>query len=208
VRHAGLISLLLQYPTAETVRAGREHVAALGRARGAAATAARAFVQATEGAPLGELQRRYVETFDFDARASLHLTYHLYGDQRRRGEALIELKGRYAESGLHLPEGGELPDYLPVVLEFAELAPSGAGDRLLAELREPLELVRGRLRETESPYAGLLDAVVARLPRLSGRQQARIRDLAAEGPPTELVGLEPVPAGAGPVGPAGPEAGP
>ena len=176
-------------------------MAALGRARGAAAAAARAFVQATEGAPLGELQRRYVETFDFDARASLHLTYHLYGDQRRRGEALIELKGRYAESGLHLPEGGELPDYLPVVLEFAELAPSGAGDRLLAELREPLELVREAAardreplrraaRRRRRPAAAPERPPAGAHPRPGGR-----------GPPDRAVGLEPVTAGAGPAGP-------
>ncbi|HSJ73317.1 MAG TPA: nitrate reductase molybdenum cofactor assembly chaperone [Miltoncostaeaceae bacterium] len=192
MRHAGVISLLLQYPSAETVRARDELAHGLSRSRGAAAASVRSFAERTEGVPLAELQRSYVTTFDFDARASLHLTYHLYGDQRRRGEALIALKRRYAEHGLRLEEGAELPDYLPVVLEFAELAPDGAGRRLLTELREPLELVRGRLRELESPYVALLDAVVGQLPRLSGRQRERLADLAAEGPPTELVGLEPV----------------
>jgi nitrate reductase delta subunit len=191
VRHAGVISLLLQYPTPDRVREATEIAAGLGR--GGAAAAVRSFAESLGGAPLAELQRRYVETFDFDARASLHLTYHVYGDQRRRGEALIELKRRYAECGLHLEDGSELPDYLPVALEFAELAPRGAGERLLADLREPLELLRARLREVGSPYAVLIDAVVDQLPRLSGRQQARIRDLAAEPPPLELVGLDPVP---------------
>ena len=195
---AGALSLLLQYPTAETRRSAEELIAGLGRARGAPAAGVRSFTQATAGVPLAELQRRYVTTFDFDARASLHLTYHLYGDQRRRGEALIELKRQYSECGMHLEEGAELPDYPPVLLEVAELGPPGAGARLLAELREPLELVRGRLRELESPYAALLDGVVCQLPRLSARQQARIRDLAEVGPPTELVGLEPAPAAAGP----------
>jgi nitrate reductase delta subunit len=199
VKLAGVISLLLQYPTADRAREARGLVADLGR--GAPAAAVRGVAEALEGVPLAELQRRYVETFDFDARASLHLTYHLYGEQRRRGEALIELKRRYAESGLHLEDGAELPDYLPVVLEFAELAPR-PGERLLADLREPLELLRARLREVESPYAGLIDAVVGQLPRLSGGQQARIRDLAAEPPPLELVGLDPVPAPA----PPGPQA--
>jgi nitrate reductase molybdenum cofactor assembly chaperone NarJ/NarW len=202
VRLAGVISLLLQYPTADRVRAARELVPGLGR--GAPAAAVRAFAEELQAVPLAELQRRYVETFDFDARASLHLTYHVYGDQRRRGEALIELKRRYAECGLYLEDGSELPDYLPVALEFAELAPRGAGERLLADLREPLELVRARLREGNSPYAALVDAVVDQLPRLSGRQQAGIRDLAAEPPPLELVGLDPVPAAA----PPGPEAAP
>jgi nitrate reductase delta subunit len=203
VRLAGAISLLLQYPDAETVRSAGALVAGLGRARRAPEAAVRAFAEGLDGVPLAELQRRYVETFDFDASTSLHLTYHLYGDQRRRGAALIELNGRYAECGLRLEEGAELPDYLPVVLEFAELGPPGAGARLLAELRAPLELVRSRLRERESPYALLLDAVVAQLPRLSGREQAAIRDLAEAGAPTELVGLEPAAAAAPPPG-AGP----
>jgi nitrate reductase delta subunit len=197
VKLAGAISLLLQYPRPETVASARSLVVDLRRARGAPAAAVRAFAEGLDNVPLAELQRRYVETFDFDASTSLHLTYHLHGDQRRRGAALIELKQRYGECGLHLEEGAELPDYLPVVLEFAELGPPGAGARLLAELRAPLELVRSRLRERESPYALLLDAVVGQLPRLSRREVARIRDLAEEGPPTELVGLEPPPVAAG-----------
>jgi nitrate reductase delta subunit len=203
VKLAGAISLLLQYPGPETGRSARGLAAELEGARGAPAAAVRAFAAGLEGVPLAELQRRYVETFDFDAGCSLHLTYHLHGDQRRRGAALIDLKQRYAECGLHLEEGGELPDYLPVVLEFAEIGPPGAGARLLAELREPLELVRSRLSERGSPYALLLDAVVAQLPRLTARQQARVRDLAEEGPPTELVGLEPAGVAAGPPPPGG-----
>jgi nitrate reductase delta subunit len=203
VKLAGAISLLLQYPGPETVASAGSLVVDLRRARGAPAAPVRAFAEGLEGVPLAELQRRYVETFDFDASTSLHLTYHLHGDQRRRGAALIELKQRYAECGLRLEEGAELPDYLPVVLEFAELGPPGAGARLLAELRAPLELVRSRLRERESPYALLLDAVVGQLPRLSGREVARIRDLAEEGPPTELVGLEPPPVAAAAPPPGG-----
>ena len=56
--------------------------------------------------------------------ASLHLTYHTHGDRRQRGLELVRLKRRYAEAGLPF-EGGELPDYLPVLLEFASLAAGG-----------------------------------------------------------------------------------
>ena len=73
--------------------------------------------------PAGQ-ELRHV-TFDFDRRASLHLTYHTYGDRRQRGLELVRLKRRYAEAGLPL-EGGELPDYLPVLLEFAALVPEAA----------------------------------------------------------------------------------
>jgi nitrate reductase delta subunit len=179
-----LCSLLLQYPTGE-LEAEREELAAAA----ADVPELRALVVRYGEAPLALLQEEYVRTFDFDRRASLHLTYHTHGDRRQRGLELVRLKRRFAEAGLALA-GDELPDYLPVLLEFAALAPEH-GAPLLAELRGPLELVRSRLREVESPYAGVLDAIVARLPKLTAAQAEAVRRLAQEGPPTELVGLEP-----------------
>ena len=139
--------------------------------------------------PLRELQAAYVQTFDFDRRASLHLTYHTHGDRRQRGLELVRLKRRFADAGLPLT-GSELPDYLPVLLEFAALAPAD-GEAVLNELRVPLELVRARLHATESPYAELLDALVAALPKRTRAQAEAAQRLAEEGPPAELVGLEP-----------------
>lgn len=180
----GVLSRLLDYPAAD----GRGlEAAAAGEARGRRAVAR--FLASLDGVPPGELEREYVETFDFDRRASLYLTFHTHGDRRQRGLELVRLKRRYAAAGLALAEG-ELPDYLPVVLEFAALAPE-PGRALLAELREPIELVRSRLRDRGSRYAVLLDALAADLPRLSRAQAERLRRLAEEGPPAELVGLEP-----------------
>jgi nitrate reductase delta subunit len=105
----------------------------------------------------------------------------------------VRLKRRYAEAGL-TPTASELPDYLPLLLEFADLAPE-AGERLLVELRPSLELVRARLHQTGSPYALLLDALCAALPKPTRAQVAVARRMAAQGPPTELVGLEPLAAG-------------
>ena len=134
-------------------------------------------------------QEEYCRTFDFDRRATLHLTYHTCGDRRQRGLELVKLKRRYAEAGLE-PATGELPDYLPMMLELAALEPA-AGEALLNEHRPALELVRARLHERGSPYADVLDAVVDALPRATRGQLARARRVAEEGPPTELVGLEP-----------------
>jgi nitrate reductase delta subunit len=179
----GDLSRLLDYPSASFW--DRE----LDAAGGAAGGAIGGFLASLGGLDLRALEREYVETFDFDRRASLYLTFHTHGDRRQRGLELIRLKRRYAQAGLILAEG-ELPDYLPVVLEFADLAPE-PGRELLAGLREPVELVRSRLRERESRYTLLLDAVVATLPALTRRQSERLRRLAEEGPPAELVGLEP-----------------
>ena len=134
-------------------------------------------------------QEEYVRTFDFDRRATLHLTYHTFGDRRQRGLELVKLKRRYTEAGCELT-AAELPDYLPVLLEFAALEPE-AGEALLNEHRPALELIRARLHERGSGYAPLLDELVEALPRATRAQLDRARRAAEEGPPADLVGLEP-----------------
>jgi len=178
-----LLSLLLQYPTDELLDARAELAAA---ADGSIAR----FAKWWAGEPAQDLRRTYVDTFDFTRRNSLYLTYHVHGDRRQRGVALLRLKQSYAAAGLELLDG-ELPDYLPVMLEFAALAPADIGLAALAESRDAIELVRASLHEAGSPYAVLLDELAALLPGLTGAQAARVRRLAAEGPPSEQVGLEP-----------------
>lgn len=188
-----LLSLLLQYPDDETAGAGAELARALEQLpRGKMRDGIAAFLASREGVPPAQARAEYVDTFDFDRRASLHLTYHSHGDRRQRGIELVRLKRRFVSAGLTLHEG-ELPDYLPALLEFAALAPDGEGEAVLAGLRPQLELVRSRLHERGSPYANLLDALAASLPALTRVQAEQARRLAEEGPPTELVGLEPVP---------------
>ena len=186
-----LLSLLLQYPGDEVLAnrpAIAEAIAALPPSP--ARTGLERFFVRFAGAPAVELQQEYVETFDLQRRCSLYLTYGTEGDTRRRGMALLRLKRLYAAGGLSL-EGSELPDYLPVMLEFAALAPDGHGRRLLAEHRAGLELLRMGLRERASPYLALVEVVCADLPRPAAGELERLRTIAAEGPPTEEVGLQP-----------------
>lgn len=180
-----LLSLLLQYPRDELL-AARAELAAAGDRRGPV----RRFLEWWLREDPRELRAAYVETFDFTRRNSLYLTYHVHGDRRQRGVALLRLKQRYASAGLDLVDD-ELPDYLPVMLEFAALAPADVGLAALAEARDAIELIRASLHDAGSPYALLLDGVAALLPGLTGAQAARVRRLAAEGPPSEEVGLEP-----------------
>ena len=179
-----LLSLLLQYPTEELLAA---RTALADEARGGPVRRFLAWWCAREPA---ELRRAYVETFDFTRCNSLYLTYHVHGDRRQRGIALLRLKQRYAAAGLDLLDG-ELPDYLPVMLEFAALAPEDIGVAALAESRDAIELLRASLHDANSPYAWLLDAVAEQLPPLTGAQARRVARLAREGPPSEQVGLEP-----------------
>lgn len=185
------VSVLIQYPQAETMEAINElDPATVGPLRrGSAETLAR-FIDWHRGRSLHQLQELYVETFDFNRRCSLHLTYHINGDSRQRGLALLKIKTAYREAGFDFGDS-ELPDYLPVMLEFAAIAKAPLGRELLERHRPAIELIRGGLQTDDSPWAGLLDLVREDLPSLSKRQISRIRKLAENGPPSEEVGLEP-----------------
>jgi len=184
-----LLAVLLAYPDDALLAGLPELRAAAEELPRGERRALQPVLDGLESTPLSELRRAYVETFDFDRRCGLHLTYHTHGDRRQRGLELVRLKRRYAEAGLPF-EGSELPDYLPVMLEFASLRPE-EGRELLASFRAPLELVRAALHERGSGHAGVLDALCAALPQPTARQLDEARRLAEEGPPAELVGLEP-----------------
>jgi nitrate reductase delta subunit len=186
-----LLSVLLRYPDEHVVEA-REELAAAAAALPASAPrdGLDRFLAYFAATPATELAERYVETFDLRRGSGLYLSYYLHGDTRKRGMALLRLKRLYAAAGLEATTG-ELPDYLPLVLEFAALAPDGAGETLLREHRASLELLRSSLHEADSPYAHLLDALCAGLPRLSALEREHVRRLAEGGPPEEQVGLQP-----------------
>ena len=192
-------ALLLEYPTPELVAlvpSLRAAVSELPDPLGGPLAQTLEHVAAT---PLRELAEQYVETFDLRRRCSLYLTYYAYGDTRRRGVALVEIKQAYRASGM-VPASDELPDHLAVLLEFASAPDEAAresGVRLLLAHRAGLELLRLALLDAGSPWSGAVAAVSATLPALDGDDREAVARLAAEGPPGEDVGLDPtlVPAG-------------
>ncbi|MET9605685.1 nitrate reductase molybdenum cofactor assembly chaperone [Streptomyces sp. NPDC006512] len=145
-----------------------------------------AFLDGAEELGPVELCARYSDTFDTRNRRCLYLTWWTDGDTRRRGLSLVRLKRIYRDFGLEYA-GEELPDFLPVALEFAALREE-AGTELLQEHRAGLELLRLALAESGSPYARVLEAVCATLPGPSPRSRAEAKALARNGPPQELVG--------------------
>jgi nitrate reductase delta subunit len=186
-----LCSLFLQYPDAELICAREELATAVAKLPRAAATQAlsRFCEWWTSEEPLS-LAQHYVETFDLDRHCGLYLTFYTDGDKRQRGATLVRLKQLYRAAGLPLADG-ELPDFLPAMLEFAAAAPNGQGAIVLREHRPTLELLRSSLRTRETRYALVVDAICLTLGRSTGTDRTATDRLAAVGPPLELVGLEP-----------------
>ncbi|RBY78401.1 nitrate reductase molybdenum cofactor assembly chaperone [Blastococcus sp. TF02-09] len=183
-------SLLLGYPDEELVARLPLLRAAVAPLPAALAGPLGHVLDHVETTPQARLQADYVETFDLRRRCCLYLTYYVYGDTRKRGMALLQIKHLYTRAGLTLDEG-ELPDHLAVVLEFAATGDVRRGERLLTEYRAGVELIRLALEERSSPYADVLRAVCATLPPVEAGDREAVLRLAREGPPTEDVGLDP-----------------
>ncbi len=106
-----------------------------------------------------KLISEYTNRFDFDPETSLNLSFHKYGDGRARGPAMARLNGMYKEFGY---ENGscELPDYLPLVLEFMSVCPDEAGKSIVSEYGCEVTKLQSNLEKAHSCYAGLMGIVV------------------------------------------------
>lgn len=101
----------------------------------------------------------YFDLFDRGRRTSLHLFEHVHGDSRERGPAMLDLQQTYAQAGLDLAEG-ELPDFLPAVLEFASTQPLERARAFLGEIAHIVNALFGALEERGSPYAAVMGALL------------------------------------------------
>jgi nitrate reductase molybdenum cofactor assembly chaperone NarJ/NarW len=136
---------------------------------GAEAQAIRAFAEGLKAENVFDAQEAYVDTFDRVRSLSLHLFEHVHGESRDRGQAMIDLAERYLEHGLTLSRS-ELPDYLPVFLEYLSLLPKEAALEELAETGHILCAIGKRLAERGNPYAAVFDC----LTRLAGREPEKV----------------------------------
>ena len=186
-----LCSLALQYPDERLLSARAELTTlAAALAQGRPAASLNSFFAWFDSVSPLELAQEYVKTFDLGKRSTLYLTFYSLGDRRDRGIALLRLKRLYRAAGLPLGDH-ELPDFLPVMLEFASATAPGQGEVVLGEHRAPLELIRLSLHDENSPYAPVLDAVCEQVGGMSTAERLSLDRLQAQGPPRELVGLEP-----------------
>ena len=149
------------------------------------------FFEHVEGQETEALRTTYVDVFDMSRKHALHLSYWTDGDTRRRGEVLGDFKKHFRGSGFLVDTGGELPDYLPMVLEYAAVADPDGGCELLQSYRASIELLRIALTEIGSPYALIVEAICSTLPGASPADRNAVMRMAGAGPPTETVGLDP-----------------
>jgi nitrate reductase delta subunit len=101
-----------------------------------------------------DLQERYVLLFDRTRSLSLHLFEHVHGENRDRGQAMVDLKALYERHGLFLASS-ELPDYLPLFLEFLSEIPQAEARELLDEVAHVLEAIRLRLKKRNVTYTSV-----------------------------------------------------
>jgi len=106
-----------------------------------------------------EVEANYVDCFDRGRSTSLLLFEHVHGDSRERGQAMIDLLATYESAGLRLAPG-QLPDYLPVALEFASTQPPKVAREFLAEMSQVLNALHEALAARRSRYAALIAAVL------------------------------------------------
>ena len=157
-----VLARLLSYPDAE-LRAHLNEMRQALRSEAALAPARLAEVEAlitAIGAQSAiDAEADYVQLFDSGRRTSLHLFEHVHGDSRDRGPAMIDLAQTFEKAGLHLAEG-EMPDHLPVLLEYASTQPPREARALLAETAHILNVIFSALEQRRSRYASALGALI------------------------------------------------
>ncbi|MGE0702151.1 MAG: nitrate reductase molybdenum cofactor assembly chaperone, partial [Hyphomicrobiaceae bacterium] len=163
MRTLKVLSALLTYPGEELQAAAPELTAALV----AEALLPRAYHAGVIGLiddiatrDLFDAQERYILLFDRTRSLSLHLFEHVHGESRDRGQAMVDLLRVYEDAG-YSPTASELPDFLPLFLEFASTRPPAEAIELISQPGHVLAALRERLAKRKSPYEAAFGALVA-----------------------------------------------
>ena len=165
------ISLLLSYPTRELQGAMPEIGGVLAsdrRLTAAARRGLRPLVDSLRDDDIYDLEETYVMLFDRSRTLSLNLFEHVHGESRDRGGAMVSLIETYRDGGFE-PNTTELPDHLPVLLEFLSTRPFAEVQDTLADAAHIFSALSERLARRESAYA----AVFAALLQLAGVEADR-----------------------------------
>lgn len=178
-----VLSTLLLYPTRELAEARDEMLAILERealVNSSLRAGLRQLINARADAEPLVAEAKYVALFDSSRSLSLHLFEHIHGDSRERGAAMSDLLEQYRSRGLDVI-ADELPDYLPLFLEFLSLQPLDEARIMLAEVADILGLIQARLAKCSSDYAVVFRALCA-IARAQLDPAALAKSVAAEEP--------------------------
>lgn len=179
------LSAILSYPSAELQDAAGELIMALNVEHlipTVHRAAVAALAQDIADGDLLEAQCAYVDLFDRTRSLSLHLFEHVHGESRDRGQAMVSLLERYRQAGLDVA-ANELPDYIPLFLEFLALQTRAEACALLAESAHILAALGERLKKRGSAYSCAFEALVA-LSKIEpdARTLAELREETVENP--------------------------
>lgn len=158
-----VLSALLSYPTEELAAARDELVAVLDSEallRKSERSAIQALIDDLANADLMEAQERYILLFDRTRSLSLHLFEHVHGESRDRGQAMVDLIKVYEDGG-YVPTTKELPDFLPLFLEFASTRKPAEAIELIGQPTHVFVALRERLEKRRSAYAAVFAALVS-----------------------------------------------
>jgi nitrate reductase molybdenum cofactor assembly chaperone NarJ/NarW len=150
-----VLARLLDYPTAALQAAAPEMIELLDAERrwsAALRTRLMDWCQRLLEADLMEIEAEYVALFDRGRNTSLLLFEHVHGESRDRGQAMVDLMAEYNAAGFEL-DARELPDYLPLFLEYLSTRPEAEIGRWLGEIRHILALLAARLEERQADHA-------------------------------------------------------
>jgi nitrate reductase delta subunit len=156
-----VLSALLSYPTVELQNAVPELRAGLdaeGRLPRKSRDRLGRIIEEIATHDIYDLQERYVLLFDRTRSLSLNLFEHVHGESRDRGQAMVELMALYERHGLAIG-GSELPDHLPLVLEFLSEIPEAEARDLIGEIAHILEAIRLRLKKRKVPYSSVFSCI-------------------------------------------------
>jgi nitrate reductase delta subunit len=156
------LGALLDYPTPELQIALDEVEQAIVEERALPAgelDGVRALIERLRRSDIMDAQEYWIGLFDRSKRLALHLYEHSYGESRDRGQAMVNLALTYRMNGFEL-NAAEMPDYLPLFLEFLSVIPEVHARRYLTDAVEIIEALRIRLEERDSTYAAVLAALV------------------------------------------------
>ena len=156
-----IVSLLLTYPTRELQDEMPELKAVLTGDTGVDERAVRLLTRLADniaGLDLYDAQERYVHLFDRTRTLSLHLFEHVHGESRDRGGAMVDLMEMYRKGGFDI-NARELPDHLPMFLEFLSVRPEAEAREVLGQTTHILAALRERLKKRKSVYANAFAAL-------------------------------------------------